>query len=67
MQSHYAKVLRAIPTASLVPVAVASLFFTVGASYADSYKWCAVESGGTNCGFVTMEQCRTTISGRCGF
>jgi hypothetical protein len=69
MQSHYAKVLRAMPTASLLPVTVASLFFTVGAAFADSYKWCAVESGGggTNCGFVTIEQCRATISGRGGF
>src|SRR5690348_17456610 len=35
---------------------------------ADPYKWCAVSSGGgTNCGFVTVEQCRTSISGMGGF
>jgi|GEM_PF-648233 hypothetical protein len=35
---------------------------------ADPYKWCAVDSGGgTNCGFVTVEQCRTSISGMGGF
>jgi len=50
-------------------VAAASMFFTVGATSADPYKWCAVDStgGGTNCGFVTVEQCRATISGRGGF
>jgi len=33
----------------------------------DPYPWCAVyggrEGGGTNCGFVTLEQCRATVSG----
>ena len=48
----------------VVVVAAASMFFTVGTSSADPYKWCAVESGGgTNCGFVTIEQCRASISG----
>src|ERR1700686_1395739 len=51
-----------------VVVAAASMFFAVGVASADPYKWCAVESGGgTNCGFVTIEQCRATISGRGGF
>jgi hypothetical protein len=53
---------------TVVAVAVASMLFTVGAASADPYKWCAVESGGgTNCSFVTVEQCRTTISGMGGF
>lgn len=35
---------------------------------ADPYKYCAVYAsgyagGGTNCGFVTLAQCRDTISG----
>lgn len=35
---------------------------------ADPYKWCAIYAGpggdsGTNCGFVTLAQCRETISG----
>ena len=35
---------------------------------ADPSRWCAVDSGGgTNCGFVTIEQCRTSISGMGGF
>ena len=49
---------------------VASLFFLVGAATADPYKWCAVYGngfGGSNCGFVTIEQCRATISGMGGF
>jgi len=36
---------------------------------ADPYPWCANYGtpGGTNCGFVTLEQCRATISGMGGF
>jgi Protein of unknown function (DUF3551) len=50
-----------------VVVATASMFVAVGTAFADPYKWCAVESGGgTNCGFVTIEQCRATISGSGG-
>jgi hypothetical protein len=49
----------------------ASSFFAVGAATADPYKWCAVYGGkgggGTNCGFVTIEQCRATIFGMGGF
>jgi Protein of unknown function (DUF3551) len=34
----------------------------------DPYPWCAVygggpEFGGINCGFLTLEQCRATVSG----
>jgi len=34
------------------------------------YKWCAVYSGrdgSTNCYFITLEQCRATVSGAGGF
>jgi hypothetical protein len=38
---------------------------------ADPYKWCAVYSGkmggGSNCGFVTLAQCRATAQGMGGF
>jgi len=40
---------------------------------ADPYRWCAVYSGGgegvggSNCYFITLEQCRATISGMGGF
>jgi len=36
----------------------------------DPYPWCAQYSGdggGTNCGFLTIEQCRATVSGIGGF
>ena len=37
----------------------------------DPYPWCAMYSGdgggGTNCGFLTLEQCRATVSGVGGF
>ena len=38
----------------------------------DPYPWCADYSagnggGGTNCGFLTIEQCRATVSGIGGF
>ena len=46
-------------------IAVASA--PLAAASADSYKWCTIESeGGTNCGFVTIEQCRAAISGTNG-
>ena len=34
-----------------------------------SAAWCAVDGvgGGTNCGFVTIEQCRASVSGVGGF
>lgn len=39
---------------------------------ADPYRWCAEygngdSGGGTNCYFVTLEQCRATILGNGGF
>lgn len=50
----------------------ASFFFGAGTASADPYKWCAVYSSGRgggagNCGFVTLEQCRATVSGIGGF
>ena len=41
------------------------------AAQADPYRWCAEygggRGGGTNCYFVTLEQCRAAISGNGGF
>jgi len=52
-------------------VAAAAVVLMPAAGKADPYKWCAVYSGdmdgGTNCGFVTIEQCRATVSGIGGF
>jgi len=41
-------------------------------AHADPYKWCAEYGGfrgggGTNCYFVTLQQCRAAISGVGGF
>jgi hypothetical protein len=46
------------------------LLGTAGPATADPYRWCAVyggrDGGGTNCGFITLEQCRATVSGMGG-
>jgi hypothetical protein len=35
---------------------------------ADPYRWCAeYGGGGTNCYFLTLEQCRAAVSGVGGF
>ena len=52
-------------------VALAALFAIAAASAADTasadpYRWCADyggRTGGSNCYFVTLEQCRWAISG----
>ena len=52
-----------------LPAIAALTVLAPTAGHADQYKWCAEYSGGrdgigaTNCGFVTLEQCRATISG----
>ena len=42
------------------------------AAKADPYRWCADYMGGalggaSNCGFITLEQCRATVSGVGGY
>jgi hypothetical protein len=59
----------------MLSVVVFALAFTalVGdRGQADPYRWCAeygggFGGGGTNCYFVTLEQCRAAISGNGGF
>ena len=53
--------------ASLLMALMITVAATASAS-AQVYPWCAEYSGGdtggaTNCGFVTLEQCKATISG----
>ena len=55
-------------------VGTALLWFTPTVAYVmpyDPYPWCAVYGGrgggGSNCGFLTIEQCRATVSGIGGF
>jgi hypothetical protein len=42
-----------------------------GPAQADPYRWCAEygggRGGGTNCYFVTIQQCQAAISGNGGF
>jgi len=42
-----------------------------GEAKADPYRWCAEygggRGGGTNCYFLTLEQCRAAVSGNGGF
>jgi hypothetical protein len=57
-------------------LALAAVFALIAASSAidpadaDPYRWCADyggPAGGTNCYFVSLEQCRAAISGNGGF
>lgn len=55
-------------TLSLTVIAGLMAASAAGPANADPYKYCAVYDGqdgggGTNCGFVTLAQCRATISG----
>ena len=54
---------------AVVGFAASTLFATSNAR-AENYPWCAVLNVGDaayNCGFVTLEQCRVTVSGVGGF
>ena len=55
---------------TLILAGLAATFLSAAAS-ADPYQWCAVYSGkggsASNCGFVSLEQCRQTVTGIGGF
>src|SRR5262245_53969965 len=62
---------RVIAALVMAPVGLTQ---TPASAYAlpyDPYPWCAQYSGdgggGTNCGFLTIEQCREDVSGIGGF
>jgi uncharacterized protein DUF3551 len=65
--------MRSLSSIFLIAAAFAlPTVFAPIASHADPYRWCAVygggsQGGGTNCGFITLEQCRATISGMGGW
>jgi uncharacterized protein DUF3551 len=45
--------------ATLLPTLMLTLSIGTGPSHAQNYPWCAYKGeGGTNCGFVSYEQCR---------
>lgn len=55
----------------LLPFVFAILIVSAAGGHravAQNYPWCAdYASGGTNCGFVTFQQCLATLSGMGGF
>jgi len=55
----------------IAAIALSVLPVALTPAQADPYKWCAVYDGdmggATNCGFVTLDQCRATVSGIGGF
>lgn len=58
-----------------IALATCVLLFTgvsLDQASADPYRWCGVyatsgDDAGTNCGFMTIEQCRASVSGVGGF
>ena len=59
-------VLKTILGATVIVGVAASALFATRNAHADPYRWCAVLNMGDaayNCGFVTLEQCRATVSG----
>jgi hypothetical protein len=65
---------RAMMHASIATAAglLALCAFATNPAAADPYRWCAVygtsgDDNGTNCYFVTIEQCRAAVSGNGGF
>jgi hypothetical protein len=54
---------------TLVPALALGCFLMPSPGHADPYKWCAIigKDGISNCGFVTLEQCRANVSGLGGF
>lgn len=59
--------MRLLPVAALTAAIPAGVAAEPYKPPHDPYKWCAVyggDSGGaSNCGFLTLEQCRLTVSG----
>ena len=60
-----------VSTAAFAGLLALGAFALIGSAKADPYRWCAQygnsEDAGTNCYFVTLEQCRAAISGNGGF
>ncbi len=66
--SRKARLALIVAFAGLLAVGVLG---TAGGAKADPYRWCAQygnsDDNGTNCYFMTLEQCRAAISGNGGF
>jgi hypothetical protein len=51
-------------TPAVLAMVVATLLIPTGPADAQNYPWCAQGGdGGTNCGFVSYEQCRRQVAG----
>jgi len=63
--------MRHVSTAAVAGLLALGAFALTDSAQADPYRWCAQygasDDGGTNCYFVTLEQCRAAISGNGGF
>jgi hypothetical protein len=58
-------------TAIFAGLLAVGVLATADGAKADPYRWCAQygnsDDNGTNCYFMTLEQCRAAISGNGGF
>ena len=65
------RTLRHVSAAAFSSLLALGAFALTDSTQADPYRWCAQygnsDGGGTNCYFVTLEQCRAAISGNGGF
>jgi hypothetical protein len=65
--------MRSLSSIAMIAAAFALLaVLAPSTARADPYKWCAVYGGGhmgggTNCGFITLQQCMATIHGMGGW
>jgi Protein of unknown function (DUF3551) len=64
--------MRRIRSGTIMLATIAAVAAMASAAHADQYKWCAVYAGdrgggGTNCGFITYQQCMAAISGNGGY
>jgi Protein of unknown function (DUF3551) len=60
------------PLVSAAAMFVVAMTGVAAPAQAQNYPWCAYygageDGGGTNCGFVSFEQCMATLSGMGGF
>ena len=62
---------RHVSTAAFAGLLVLGGFAATGSAKADPYRWCAQygtsTDNGTNCYFLTLQQCQAAISGNGGF
>jgi hypothetical protein len=72
LQTSEAAMKAMLLTSALAVAVIGTATIGAAPAQAQNYPWCAYyamgnDGGGTNCGFVTYEQCMTTLSGMGGF